>query len=157
MKKIITLLLATAIISSVFAQSSDEKARAKDKVFGNHKGTTQYPNGYPTNYPSGSREAAIDQVNREYDQKIASVQNNPYLSASEKDSRIRQLNQDRQRRIDEINRQYGANEKHGKRKNKHHDDDDDSYKNEHHDNGKHLGWEKGVGNPHKGKGKNWKD
>jgi hypothetical protein len=175
MKKMITLLVAVIATTTLFAQTAEEKARARDKVFGNHKNgssTTTYPNSYPTNYPntypgsypSGSREAAIDQVNRDYDAKIASIQNNPYLSAEEKDRQIRQLNRDRQRRIDEINRQYGYGSSNGgysKKKGKHHDDedDDDRYekKNGKGNNGKHLGWEKGKGNPHKGKGANWKD
>lgn len=173
MKKIITLLLGVIAVTSVFAQSQADKQRAKDKVFGGTQNQgnypssypnnypTNYPNTYPNNYPNNSAQAEIDQINRDYDAKIYSVQNNPYLSPAEKDRQIRQLNQDRQRRIQEVYNRYGngtySNGKY-KRKHKDHDDDDDRYENNGKgNNGKHLGWEKGKGNPHKGRGANWKD
>lgn len=174
MKKMITLLIAVVAVSSVFAQTAEEKARARDKVFGNHKNgqypssypgsyPNSYPQTYPGNYPSGSsQQAQIDQINRDYDAKIYSVQNNPYLSPAEKDRQIRQLNNERNRRIQQITQNgYGSNN-HRKYK-KHHDDDDDDDRGngrgygKNNNPGKHLGWEKGRGNPHKGQGNNWRD
>jgi hypothetical protein len=167
MKKFITLLIAAGAFVVVHAQNPKEDARkvilgtpknsptsspsqnGRDIILGRGNGTT-YPNSNPNNYPNGSREARIAQVNREYDQKIYSIRNNPNLSAQEKERIIRQLEADRARRVKEINDSYN---KHYQKK-KHNDEDDDHDK---HDNGKHLGWEKGKGNPHKGKGRDWKD
>jgi hypothetical protein len=169
MKKIITLFFAATSFVVLHAQTSKEEARrvilgqpkntngsgnpstnGRDIILGggNNGNTypTSYPGNYPNNYPYGSREAQIDQVNREYDAKIYSIRNNGNLSPSEKERMIRQLEADRARRIREINKQSGSYNK----KNKKHDDDD---RYERHDNGKHKGWEKGKGNPHKGNGK----
>jgi hypothetical protein len=158
MKKIITLAIAIAAVSSVFAQSQDDRARAKDKVFGNHTGTTypsnypttyptnypqSYPASYPTNYPNGYPQGQADQINRDFNARIASVQNNPYLSRSEKARQIRELNAERERTLHSINNQYGYDN--GRRR----DRDDDRYEDRNHDHGRHLGWEKGRGNPHR--------
>lgn len=170
MKKITTLVLAVAFVVAAHAQTSRDEARRvilgqpktstpktypsqnpRDVILGggSNNGNT-YPNNYPSTYPSGSREAQIDQVNRDYNSKIQSIRNNPYLSQAEKDRAIRQLENDRARRIREINGQYGS---YSKNKNKRHDNDDDDRYEGRHDNGKHLGWEKGKGNPHKNGGK----
>jgi hypothetical protein len=158
MKKIITLLLALGSIIGVQAQTSKEEARRV--ILGQPKSS---PQSSPSQNPrdvilgggnsgstsTGSREAEIDQVNREYDAKIRAVRANPLLSQANKDIRIRELEEERARRIREINSRYGTSSS-GKYK----------YKSKHKgNNGKHLGWEKGVGNPHKnggkpGKGKN---
>jgi len=164
MKQMITLLIAVFAIVSLYAQTSKDEARRV--ILGQGKGNTSTsgngrdvilgggnnPNTYPTSYPgypsSGSRQAQVDQVNREYDAKIWSIRNNRTLSEAEKDRMIRQLEQDRQRRLQEISR----NGSYGYSKNaKHHDDDDgdeDDRKGKG-NNGKHLGWEKGKGNPHR--------
>src|SRR5215203_839470 len=156
MKQLITLLIAAAAFVSVHAQSSKDEARKV--ILGQEKGgsstsrndrdiilgggnETNYPNSYPNNYPNGSRQAEVDQVNREYDAKIRSIQNNRTLSQAEKDRMIRQLEQDRASRIRRINQNedysYGKKGKDYEKSN----------------NGKHLGWEKGKGNPHKNGGK----
>jgi hypothetical protein len=166
MKQLITFLLAISTFVAVQAQTTKDEARkvilgqekggssssknGRDVILGGEKGGN-YPNTYPNNYPSGSRQAQIDQINREYDAKVWSIQNNRNLTQAEKDRMIRQLEQDRARRIREINQSddygYGKNKKgYGKNNNP----------------GKHLGWEKGKGNPHKnggkpGKSKKWDD
>ena len=164
MKKIITLLFAVGIFATAQAQTKRDEARRvilqgkkdpnstsqnpRDVILGGGNNGGNYPTSYPGNYPTGSREAQIDQVNREYDAKIQSIRNNPYLSQAEKDRQIRQLENARARRIRQINEQYNGNND---------DDNDRNYKygkkNGKHDNGKHLGWEKGKGNPHKNGGK----
>ena len=156
MKKLITLLIAASAIVSVQAQTSKDEARKV--ILGQEKGgsstsrtdrdiilgggnETNYPNSYPNSYPNDSRQAQVDQVNREYDAKIRSIQNNRTLTQAEKDKMIRQLEQDRARRIRQLDRN---DDYHYAKKKK---DDEKS------NNGKHLGWEKGKGNPHKNGGK----
>ena len=175
MKRMLTLFFALGAFVAVQAQTSKEEARrvilgqgkngsggststqGRDVILGGGNNTGNYPT-YPNSYPnSGSREAQIDQVNREYDAKIWSIRNNNQLSQAEKERVIRQLENDRARRIREINNSYGSN------RSRDNDDEDDNYRSKS-NNGKHKGWEKGVGNPHKnggqpgkGKNKNWKD
>ena len=160
MKKLIKILIAASTFLAVHAQTSKDEARrvilgqekkssstsrnGRDVILGGGNETT-----YPNNYPYGSRREQIDQVNREYDAKINAIRNNRFLSAEQKARMIRQLEQERAGKIREINQSegndYGRNKKgYGKNNNP----------------GKHLGWEKGKGNPHKyggkpGKSKKW--
>src|SRR5215212_8586319 len=150
MKKILTLLIAAGAFVAVNAQSSKDEARrvilgggsnsggntskqGRDVILGGggNDNTRTYPNSYPGN---SSRQAQIDQVNREYDAKIYSIRNNGTLTQAEKERMIRQLEKDRAKRIKEID-QYSGYGKNGKR----YDDDDDRYEGRH-DNGKHKGW-----------------
>ena len=164
MKQTITLVIAVFAIATVHAQTSRDEARrvilgqgkgststsrnGRDVILGGGNNGNTYPSSYPDNYPtSGSRQGQADQVNREYDAKIRSIRNNGTLSESEKERMIRQLEKDRQKRLQQINHngdyEYSRNGKH------HDDDDDDVYgKRGKGNNGKHLGWEKGKGNPH---------
>jgi Ni/Co efflux regulator RcnB len=154
MKKIITLLITFGAFATSFAQSPTTD-KAKKVITKEPRNTTSYPNDrrvddetstrYPTS--STSREAEINDINRKYDAKIQAVRVNPILSSAEKERRIRDLEYERAQRIREVNNRYygstgGSNDgDYSKNKNK-----NKAYKT---NNGKHLGWEKGVGNPHK--------
>lgn len=159
MKKILTLLIAVGAFATLHAQSREETRRVilggskdngsnggreRDVILGGGNNGGQYPT-YPNGSYGSSRQSQIDQVNRDYDAKVYSIRNNPNLSYEEKDRMIRQLERDRQRRIDQINRQN--NDSYGNY-------DDRQYRK---DNGKHKGWYKGKGNPHRNGGKNWKN
>ncbi len=152
MKKILTLFLAVGTLTAVQAQTSRDEARrvilgggngsgsngGRDVILGGGSNGDSYPT-YPENYPSGSRESQIDQINRDYNNKIQSIRNNPYLNNDEKQRAIRQLERDRQARIKQLNT-YDRNRGY----------DNDRYDNGRKDNGKHKGWYK------KEKNKNWK-
>jgi hypothetical protein len=149
MKKLFTLCLGLVMVSALHAQSREEARRVilggkkGEPSTGNSGGGSQNPrdvilggggnnNGGPNTYPSGSsRESRIEAINRDYDNKIISVRNNPTLSAEEKDRIIRQLERDRQRRIAQVNGEYKGSKK-GKG-----------------NNGKHKGWYKGKGHQKK--------
>jgi hypothetical protein len=169
MKKIITLLIAAGSFVAVHAQKSKDEARGiilgggsnsgggtssrqgRDIILGGgNDNTANYPNypTYPNSYPgtNGSRQAQVDQINREYDAKIYSIRNNGTLTQSEKERMIRQLEKDRQQRINEISRNSGKGySKRGK------NCDDDRYESKS-NNGKHKGWSQGKGNQKKFKG-----
>jgi hypothetical protein len=172
MKKIITLLVSFGAFTTLFAQNTREMEDAKRVILGAPRTSSpnsQNPkdivlgddrrvydgtgNRYPQTYPypnSSSRDAQVNSINREYDAKIYSIRNNRYLSNSEKERMIRQLEMDRARAIQGVNKQYGNNRDY-KRNN---DRDDDYYKKNKKyksNNGNHYGWENGKGNPHKGK------
>ncbi len=170
MKKIITLIICFSTATTLFAQGTREMEDAKRVILGApRKSTTpsQNPkdvilggdnrkvygdnrNGYPQDYPNGStRESQIYNINRDYDAKIYSIRNNRYLSNSEKERMIRQLEMDRARALKGVNGQYKNKKNNGKEW-----DEEDRYKKDKHEkgnNGNHYGWEKGKGNPHKGK------
>ncbi|MGZ5285555.1 MAG: hypothetical protein ACXWB9_00155 [Flavisolibacter sp.] len=152
MKRILTLMIAVGLAVGASAQSSKEEARkvilgggnkqggnnpserSRDVILGDggnndNNNRRTYPNSYPN---SGSR---VDQINREYDNKINSIRNNPNLSQSEKQRIIRELEADRNKKI----RQAGNNGNNRKYKK------DKKYKS---NNGKHKGWSKGKGNKH---------
>jgi hypothetical protein len=173
MKKIVTLLITAAAFSSSFAQSS-EMEEAKRIVLGERKDSrSTSPSTDPrdvvlgrderrvydrkdTRYPtSTSSRSRTEQINREYDAKIRSIRNNPNLSAAEKERIIRDLNNDRARRLRQVNgdnRRYeDRNYKDRKYDRRDDDDDDKKYKNKKAkgNNGNHYGWQKGKGNPHK--------
>jgi hypothetical protein len=168
MKKIITLLVLFGAYTAVSAQTTED---AKRVILGQKKGTQTSPSGdskdvifggdrrvYDENgnrYPTtGSNGSQIDQVNREYDRKIYSIRNNPDLSTAEKERIIRQLEAERARKIKAINRQYDD-----RRDDRRYDDDDDRNDGKkygkNNNPGKKLGWEKGVGNPHRSGSKNY--
>jgi len=161
MKKIITLFFCIGVITFANAQTPQEEARrvilnggknkntdrdsrnSRDVVIGGDRRIYDEDNrGYPT---SGSREARIDQINRDYDAKIQSIRNNRYLSAEEKERTIRQLNNDRERAIRQVNNQSND------RRDRRYDDDRDDRKYKS-NNGNRYGWEKGKGNPHRNGG-----
>lgn len=168
MKKIITLLFTLGAFASSFAQSGTTE-RAKDVITGKRGNTTTYPNDrrvgddnntrYPTS--STSRDAEINEINRYYDSKIQAVRRNPLLSASEKQRRIQELEYERAQKIREVNNRYYGNDGNSNDRNY---SKNKKYKT---NNGKHLGWEKGKGNPHrtggthpgknKNKNKSWND
>jgi hypothetical protein len=152
MKTILTILITLGALATVHAQSREETRRIilgertddrspdtrndRDVVLGRND------NG---RY-AGNRQQEIDQVNREYDNKITSIRNNRHLDRQEKDRTIRQLEQDRQRRLADINRRYNGYDRDNR------NDRDDRYVRN--GNGKKKGWEKGRGNPH---GNGWKN
>lgn len=174
MKQLVTLALSFFVIATGFAQTSAEREEARRIILGQKKGSTPeskesrdvilggdnrrvYDERYPESYPNSgsSRSAEVERINREYDAKIQSIRYNNSLSAAEKERIIRQLESDRRKRINAIDKYYNEN---GKRDRKYDDDDDDDddddgrkYKNKKHksNNGKHLGWEKGKGNQKK--------
>lgn len=150
MKQILTLLLAASTFGTLHAQSREESRRVilgggnetsrsgdRDVILGGGNGNSRYPQS-PNGTYGNDRQYQIDQVNREYDAKIYSIRNNPHLSNQEKERTIRQLERDRQRRVNDISR----------RSNNDRNYEDDRY--ERRDNGKHKGWYK------KNKNKNWK-
>ena len=150
MKKILTLMMAIGTFATLHAQTREETRRV---ILGERKDNGGYDNRnnrdvvydrsgndrYPGTY-SNNRQFEVDRINREYDNKIASIRNNRYLSRAEKEKMIRQLERDRQQRIANINRGYNN-------RNRDYDDNDRYTRN---DNGKHKGWYKKM------KNNNWK-
>src|SRR5687767_10323095 len=128
MKHIVTLALSFLIVGAAFAQTQAEREEARRIILGQQKGSTPgskesrevilggdnrriYDERYPETNGSSSRAAEIDRVNREYDQKIQSIRYNNSLSTTEKERIIRQLESDRRKRINAINKYYNEDRK----------------------------------------------
>lgn len=177
MKRFFTLLAFLLPFLSLMAQSQTTE-EAKRVILGERRDdrNTNTNNGNPkdvvlgrdgrpiyderSNYPGGNRQGRINEINREYDAKIRSIRNNRTLSRAEQDRIIRDLEQQRNRRIREINgrddnRRYDNRRNERGRDDRDWDDDRDRNKNKNKykgnkgNNGKRLGWEKGKGNPHR--------
>ena len=162
MKRIWMLLIAIACFSATNAQSSAEKAKrvirgegrdydrdndARDvAVIGKRR-----PIYNNRTYSSGNNNRA--DIDRDYEANIRSIRNNPTLSHTEKDRIIRGLEAERERRIRDVNNDYSNNRRYAERSKEYRRcDDDKNYKNKKaykRSNGKHPGWKKGKGNPHR--------
>lgn len=163
-----TLLVCLGVVTFASAQNTREMEDVKDIILGPRKSDGNTRNGDKdvvlgrdgdrryderNRYPnSTSRSTEANRINREYDAKIRSIENNRTLSRAEKERAIRQLEADRNRKLrslDSRDRRYNDRD----------DDDDDRRhtKNKNYkakkkgNNGNHYGWEKGKGNPHKGR------
>lgn len=155
MKKFITLLMTAMAVSGAFAQSADtEEAR---RILSGGNSRTSYPSHDNRVYENRDRypedrSGNVDAVNRDYDAKIRSIRNNRNLANAEKDRIIRDLEGQRQRRIQEI-RGYNDRSYDDRRNDKRRYDRDDQQHSKKHkqkgNNGKRLGWQKGKGNPHR--------
>lgn len=167
MKTLLTLLLLISF-SVTYAQSSTTQ-KAKRVISGERR-------DYDPNNPNDSRDIDIDRdrrtvyndrddrssnksrerINREYDAKVRSIENNRTLSRSEKDRIIRGLESERSRRLGERNGDYRNNRNNDRRyaersaENRRYDDRRYNHKKGRKgNNGKHLGWQKVKGNPHR--------
>lgn len=144
MKKLLILLIAFSTFNSIFAQSRkiDEARKVMNGTPDDRTVNNERRSRVPGGESNTSRDESIDQINNEYGRKINAVRRNPTLSQAEKERRIRELENQRDRKINSIKRGRDDNDgKKGYKKNK-----------QKGNNGKHLGWEKGVGNPHRGDG-----
>ena len=139
MKKFFALLITFGAFTAAFSQSRKIE-EARRVINGETKEERTVSRDESSRYPESpaSREEETDKIYRQYDRKIEAVRNNPLLSSEEKEKRIRDLQYERDRKIRENNDRYTSNKKHHSKNKK--------FKK---NNGKHLGWEKGVGNPHK--------
>lgn len=163
MKTILTLAFAIAFSTTLFAQKDAGKEEMKRVILGEKKGSTSYPKSgderdvyggrddrtvygnernrrYEERDLYGSRERQIYEINRRYDIKIRSIENNRALSRSERERIIRQLEADRRREINRINDRHNGNDR---------DDDYKKPKKGKGNNGNHYGWSKGKGHPHR--------
>ena len=159
MKKFITLFTAAFLVAGFANAQTGEDAR--DVILGKKKKTEQgqqdprdvlgkrkSDDDRDARYPSGSREAETDRINREYDYKIQTIRNNNALSAEEKRRMIDYLNKEREKELRKV-----------RKDDKKYDDDDrdDRTKNDQEfksNRGKHKGWQKGKGNKHRNRDNN---
>jgi len=119
MKKIFTMLLVAAgTISFAAAQSYNQKAGTwnDDKKMSNdrddhHAFDKDKKVDYHDSYFSyKEKQAKLEKINREFDQKIAFVKYNRHLSGWEKSKQIQWLQMQRQNELDKLQYDYAKND-----------------------------------------------
>jgi hypothetical protein len=117
MKKIFTLLFATAMLSTAFAQYGQKDQRDRDNnksndvyVSNNDHGYDRHNNVFYGGYVFSPRERdmQIFQINREYDYKIQSVKNKYFMSWFQKMRLIRNLEAERDNEIHEVMHKFNS-------------------------------------------------
>ena len=116
MKKLYIFFIAMISVSTIFAQDHGKNNYQKDnyqkdnKQWGYNQQNDNYKNsGYSNDdhYYNGKqqqiqekdRRAAIDRVNRDYDQRISRYRNDRSINSYERDRRITQTQRERQQQI----------------------------------------------------------
>ncbi len=122
MKKIITLLFCTAMLSSAFAQRNDRDDWKNDR------GRSVYQN---TRSTMAQRDQVIQRINREYDFKIQQVSYDRQMNRREKKRAIKYLQDQRAQKIKRTFAEY--NNRYVYSNNRNHDDGNDgrNYGNRH--------------------------
>lgn len=112
MKKIFTLLFATAMLSTAFAQYGQKGQQSKtNDVFastsnkGNMHDNDKF-GGYI--FSPRERDMQITQINREYDRKIQSVKNNFFTMRIAKVRQIRALENQRDAEIGDVYAKFNS-------------------------------------------------
>ncbi|MEO8862308.1 MAG: hypothetical protein ABI358_12835 [Ginsengibacter sp.] len=126
MKKIFTLLLCTAILSSAFAQSDRHDGNDRDNFYRNHDQYREHHDlGYERDhdrdrrgfgfnyfvyqnnrYQFGQRDGLVQRVSYTYDYRVQQVINDWSLNPREKRYAIRNLRYQQAQEIANINAQY---------------------------------------------------
>jgi hypothetical protein len=117
MKKIFTLLLSFVVVAGVFAQYNHYPK-------GNHaddRNSYNQPGRHP-DFSIRQRDAMIDKINCEYNDRIEAVKFNPCMRFGEKKRTIRRLEKERQQEISVVYVRFNGKKMHGR-----HFDDRDGY------------------------------
>lgn len=99
MKKIFTLLISTAMLSTAFAQYGQQNRTRDNDVYAsndNH-GYDKHDNDFRGRYifTPRERDMQLSQINREYSYKIQAVKNKPYMGWFQKKRIINNLEEQR--------------------------------------------------------------
>lgn len=109
MKKIFTLIFATAMLSTAFAQygQRDDRDRGRnDDVYASNKG---YGKSYGTYvFTAREKNMQIEQIYRDYNYKIQSVKNKPFMGWFQKKRVISNLEAQRDAEICQVNDKFNS-------------------------------------------------
>ncbi len=130
MKKIFTIILAAAgTISAASAQSGHQKSMANKDSKKMSKSYHQQPtfgktNAAPYNdayFSYQAKEATLEKINREFDQKIVFVKNDRHINGWEKAKQIQLLENQRKNEISNMDFQYAKSNQYAISKTSGHD------------------------------------
>ena len=121
MKKIFTLMVAVGMVTFASAQQGQKTGSFKDtkkEIINSH--TVQAPafgkgktSGYETtSFSTKERDAQIQKINREYDQKIAAVKKNRHMRQQEKTKQVRSLENQRSQEIKQVQLRWEQSNQH---------------------------------------------
>ncbi len=134
MKKIITLLFCSAILTSAFAQRDDHDRR-------DDKNSPAYQNN---NYRVAERNRMIQKISNQYDFKIQQVYNDRGINRRQRKNTIKYLESEKAQQINRIYEQYNNSAFYNRSQNRNNDyksnNDNDRYSNDHHDNEHNNNW-----------------
>ena len=114
MKKVLVLALSLCVVTTLFAQSRNQRKDSRDVVLGQDR-SIYNDRRYDRNLTPREREMLIAQIRKDYRWRIESVKRDRYIRNSEKKRKIRILEQERdakinavwQRSNDQNNNRYG--------------------------------------------------
>ena len=123
MKKMFTLLFASAMLSTAFAQNNQRDQRYWDKENDVYKpndnrcydkqdngnyGYGKHGNGHNDRYvfTARDRDMQIERINRNYDYKIRSIRNQYFMNRYQRIQQIRFLEEQRDNEIHEVMRRF---------------------------------------------------
>jgi hypothetical protein len=122
MKKILTLLLSAGLFSASFAQGNhrqrdrydrnDQYANASNDRYEN-RNNRRVDNNRNVSYKN-QRAIEIQRINREYNYKVQSIENNRYMKNRQKKLAIRDAKKERINQIQMLNARYNGQNNHGK-------------------------------------------
>ena len=114
MKKIFTLLFTTTMLSTAFAQygQKDQRDRGRDNdvyASNNNRDKDHYGKGYGTYvFTAREKNMQIDQIAREYNYRIQSVKNKPFMAWFQKKRQIANLEAQRDAEICQVNDKFNS-------------------------------------------------
>lgn len=122
MKKILILLLSVGFFSATFAQGNhqqkdrydrnDQYASASNGRYGNQN-DHRFDDHRNVSYEN-QRAIEIQRINREYNYKVQSIENNRYMKNRQKKLAIRDAMEERVNQIQMLNARYNGHNSHGK-------------------------------------------
>jgi len=130
MKKLFTILLSFGVMTSVFAQAQDRDKHEDSKKFdakygqyekqdnkSSHDVARTNEHGYDNTYASNrERDAQLQRINNEYDNRMMSVKSNRRMHASEKSRQLKMLESERAAKIKKVNMDFSkSSDKHDDR------------------------------------------
>lgn len=114
MKKIFTLLFATIMLGTAFAQygQKDQRDRSNNNdvyAANNNWGNDHYGKGYGTYvFTAREKNMQVAQINREYDYRIQSVKNKPFMAWFQKKRQINDLELQRDAEIRQVMAKFNS-------------------------------------------------
>jgi hypothetical protein len=121
MKKVFTILLAVGTVGFASAQSNSQKGtwsqdhgNSKDAAFGR----TASNNAYKANtgsygsysFSARERDAEIQKIRRQFDQKINAITRDRHLRAAQKAKQIRMLEKQRDEQIQQVQWRFSSSQ-----------------------------------------------
>lgn len=105
MKKIITLVFCTGILSASYAQSGYQQDSRHDNNYSAYNYHNGNGYGHYTSYWDQKR-FEIERINHHYENAIAEISNNSYMNRRQKRRAIRDLQMERESKISMVSEKY---------------------------------------------------